>query len=279
MPMRSLPAGLVAYDDVGSGPPLVLLHGFPLDRTIWCPQTRALAARARVIVPDLPGFGESPRAETASGEPMSIDGLADLVVALLDALGIQRAVVAGLSMGGYVALAACRRAPERIAGLGLLNTRMEADDDAARRRRSQLIEAVGREGTEAIVTAMLPGLIGKSSRRRLPTLADEVAARMRATSPATIVDGLLALRDRPDATGTVRALTIPTLLLTGDEDVLTPPEVLARIAATLPADLPRRHYVVPACGHLSSLERPAAVTLALIELLELAERPSSSPVP
>lgn len=276
--MRSLPAGVVAYDDVGSGPCLVLLHGFPLDRTIWRPQVRALASRARVVVPDLPGFGNSSGANHPASGPMSIDGLADTVLALLDALDIERAVVAGLSMGGYIALAGARRFPERIAALGLLNTRMEADDDAARRRRSQLIDAVGRDGVEAIVTAMLPGLIGKSSRRRLPTLADDVAARMRATPPATIIDGLLALRDRPDATGTVRTLAVPTVLLTGDEDVLTPPEVLARIAATLPADLPRRHCVVPACGHLSSLERPAAVTLALIELLELADRPVSRPV-
>lgn len=268
-PTRTAP---LALDDVGRGPALVLLHAFPLDRSLWRHQRDALATRARCLVPDLPGFGASPASGTHD-----VDALAETVRALLDARGIERAVIAGISMGGYVAMACWRRFPERIAGLGFLATRMEADDDDARARRDALASRVRSEGATAVVAAMLPGLLGRSSRRRRPELDRALSAVMHATAPSTILDGLHAMRDRPDSTGTVGTVTVPTLLLAGDEDVLTPPSVLGRLAAALPPDTPRLQAVVTGAGHLPCLERPAAVTLALADLLDRCFPPHDAP--
>lgn len=256
-------ASALAHDDVGRGPALVLLHGFPLDRSLWRHQRDALATRARCLVPDLPGFGAS-----ATADRPDVDALAETVRALLDACGIERAVIAGLSMGGYVAMACWRRFPERIAGLGFLATRMEADDDDARARRDALASRVRTEGATAVVDAMLPGLLGRSSRRRRPELERELSSVMHGTAASTILDGLRAMRDRPDSTGTIGTVTVPTLVLSGDEDVLTPPPVLGRLAAALPPDTARLESVVTGAGHLPCLERPAAVTLALADLLD-----------
>ena len=264
MARLQLSVGTFGVDDVGDGVPIVFLHGFPHARALWRHQLTALRERARCIAPDLRGFGES----TAAG-PYSMDRYADDVAALLDHLRIERAVVVGLSMGGYVALACWRRFPERMLGLALLDTHMAADDADSRARRDAMILQATREGPQAVAESMLPGMTGKSTRANRPHVIAEIADLMRSAPVDGIVGALAAMRDRPDSTGTVETITVPTWIVTGDEDVLTPPKRAEAMAAALPASTPQRLEVIAGAGHVSVLERPSAVNHVLGELLAL----------
>jgi pimeloyl-ACP methyl ester carboxylesterase len=252
----------LGYDDQGDGPPMVFLHGFPHDRTLWAHQRTALASRARCIVPDLRGFGES-----AQRAPYTMDQYADDVIALLDWLEVDDAFVCGLSMGGYVAMAMWRRHPERIRGLVLCDTRATADTDAARATRDEMIALVQTSGAEAIAAKQLPGMVGKSSRAERPAIDATMMAMMSRQSVAGIVGGLGALRDRPDSQSTLASITVPTLVVVGEEDVLTPVrDAQAMIDLLPPAATPRLERIAGA-GHVSCLERPAAVNFVLAEFL------------
>lgn len=249
----------IGYSDVGRGEPLVLLHGFPHDRTLWANQLSGLAEQARCIAPDLRGFGE-----TVAVPPFSMDRYADDVVALLDALRIERAIVCGLSMGGYVALALWRRHPHRVRALVLMDTRAGNDSDEARARRDELIALARARGSDAIADAMITGMVGKHTRERCPEVVDAVH-RLLASAPVDgVVGALEALRDRPDATPTLPTITCPTLIVVGEDDVITPP----REAALLHAGIPGSHLqVIEGSGHLPCVERPAAVTHVLSEFV------------
>ena len=253
----------VGYDDVGTGMPVVFVHGFPHHRGLWAPQLDALARRTRCVALDLPGFGEStPRADA------SVDAFADDVVALLDHLGIERAVVAGLSMGGYVALALWRRHPARCHALVLADTKAAADDDAARAKRREMIAMARRGGSAAVAEAMLPGMVGKSTRERSPELVAHVDAMLRAASVEGIVGALEAMMTRPDATPTLPRIDVPTLVVVGEEDILTPPAVARVLADAVPG---ARLETIGSAGHVSNLERPAAFNYVLGEFLERAD--------
>ena len=242
----------IGYEDAGSGVPVVFLHGFPLDRSLWAPQIGGLVDRCRCIAPDFRGFGES----EVKG-PYSMDRYADDVVALLDALGIERAVVAGLSMGGYVAFALWRRHRSRVRGLILADTRAGADSQEAREKRQAMIATVQAEGVEAIADALSSGMLGKTTREKHPALAESVK-RMLVRAPAEGVIGALgAMIGRPDSTETLASIDVPTLIVVGDEDALTPP---AEARAMQEAIRGSRLEVLAGAGHLSNIERPAAFT-------------------
>jgi pimeloyl-ACP methyl ester carboxylesterase len=256
----------LSCDDIGSGPPIVLLHAFPLARAMWRPQTQALQSRYRVIAPDLPGFGNS---GAFTGAP-SVETMADAVAALLDALAVSEPIVlGGLSMGGYVALAFARRHARRLRGLILADTRAEADSAEARANRDRTI-AFARQHTAAdVIEQMLPKLLGDTTRAQRPLAADEV----RRISMAQPIDGfvaaLQALRDRPDATAGLAAISVPTLVLVGSEDTLTPPAV----AQTLAAEIRGATLVTIAeAGHLSNLERPEQFNAAVASFLQTLSR-------
>lgn len=249
----------LAHADVGRGLPVVLLHAFPLNRMMWEPQIAALFGECRCIAPDLRGFGDSPR----SG-PYSMDQYADDVVALLDALQIERAVVGGLSMGGYVALALWRRHRKRIRALVLADTRSGADTDEAKQKRGELIALARSEGSPAVADRQITGLLGKSTREKQPELVDRIRSIMAGESPAGIVGALAAMRDRPDSTPLLAGIDVPTLIVVGDEDVVTPPKEARAMHDAIRGS---RLEVIPGAGHLSNLERPAAFNAALSDFV------------
>lgn len=245
-------AAELAFDDVGAGAPVVLLHPFPFDRRFWAALARRLAATRRVIVPDLRGFGQSP----LDGS-FSIADLADDVAALLDRLGLQRAHVGGLSMGGYVALAFAARHPQRLSGLLLADTKASPDTEAARAARDEAIALVEGSGVPAYVEKQIPRLVAP---RAVARLTDELR-RLGRQAPAAVVAGLRALRDRPDRLPDLQAIRCPTLVVVGAEDALTPPSDAAAMASRIPGS---RLVEIPGVGHLPPLEEPEAFAAAVL---------------
>ena len=260
--IAQLPGYQVGFDDSGDGLPVVFLHGFPHDRTLWTAQRTSLAPHVRCIVPDLRGFGHS-----STHGPFSMDQYADDVVALLDWLGIEAAVVCGLSMGGYVAMAMWRRHPDRIRALIFSDTKAGADEEDTRARRDALIALVKRDGARAIADAQLQGMLGKETRARRPDVVNAVRVMMARQSVAGITGALQALRDRPDSRETLGTITVPTLVVVGEEDVLTPINEARAIAEALPAAARVRMEIIAGAGHLPCVERSAATTHAVSDFL------------
>ena len=251
----------LAHDDVGQGLPVVFLHAFPLSRQMWRRQVEALASACRVIVPDLPGFGESPLLE---GTP-SVEAMADAVAGLLDERGVREPVVlGGLSMGGYVAFAFARKYPGRLRKLILCDTRAEPDDDTARANRDKMIELVSKKSVAAVVEQMLPKLLGPRTLAENPALVDEVKRIAGAQRPEGVVAALKALRDRPDSRPTLAQLRVPTLFVVGRDDALTPVEATRSMAGQVPGSTT---VVIEEAGHLSNLEHPGAFADAVLAFL------------
>jgi pimeloyl-ACP methyl ester carboxylesterase len=245
----------LAHADVGRGLPVVLLHAFPLNRTMWEPQIAALFGECRCIVPDLRGFGDSPK----SG-PYTMDRHADDIAALLDALQVERAVIGGLSMGGYVALALWRRHRHRIRALVLADTRAAADTPEGLQKRDELIALARTGGPAAVADKQITGLTGKSTRDKQPELVDRIRSVMSGESVDGIVGALEAMRGRPDSTALLPQIDVPTLIVVGAEDVITPVKEARAMADAIRGS---RLEVIPEAGHLSNLERPAAFNAAL----------------
>jgi 3-oxoadipate enol-lactonase len=247
----------LAYGDRGRDRALSLLlvHGFPLDRRLWAAQMKALVNLTRVIAPDLRGCG---RSEVVPG-PLTMEQHADDLAALLDRLAIRRAVVAGLSMGGYVAFALWRRHPERVQGLILADTRAEPDSEAARAGRDAAAVKVQQAGAAAYADEMLSRLLAPPSRGSARIAG--AARRMMAEQPVEgIVAALAGLRDRVDSRPTLATITVPTLVVGGEADVITPPADVQAMAAAIPS---ARLEVIPGAGHLSPLENPRAFNAAV----------------
>jgi 3-oxoadipate enol-lactonase len=254
----------MAYDDVGTGQPVVFLHGFPLDRRMWAPQTAALAVQARCLTPDLRGLGETPLA-TPLAPPLSIDQYADDVAALLDALAIDRATVVGLSMGGYVAFALWRRHPERVSAFVLAHTRATADTDEVRDRRRTLIRLARERGSRAVAEVQIEGLVGKTTRRERPEVVEQLG-RLVAASPAEgLVGALTAMMTRPDSSPLLATITVPTLVVAGEEDALVPPREARALQEAIPGS---RLAVIAGAGHLSNFERPDEFNARLLGFLK-----------
>jgi pimeloyl-ACP methyl ester carboxylesterase len=250
----------IAYLDAGAGPVVLLLHAFPLDSSMWREQVSDLDDHHRIIAPDFPGFGSS----GVSGG-LSIEGAADLMGEFLDHLGInERVVVAGLSMGGYVALAFARLLPQRLRALILADTKAEPDDDAAKAGREKMIQLATNEGSGAVIDQLLPKLLGPSSTSNRPDVVRTVRKLATRQKPEGVVAALKALRDRPDASEGLPHVSVPTLVLVGDQDAITP---LAN-AKTLADKIPNAKLAtVAGAGHLSNLENPAMFTAVVREFL------------
>lgn len=251
---------MLATEITGNGRPVVLLHAFPLSRGMWRQQHEGLSGHCRLITPDLPGFGDSP----VPHDSPSIEGMADAVVATLDSLSLTAVVLGGLSMGGYVAMAFARKYPQRLAGLILADTRSEADDDAARANRDRLIALVQQNPVSTLVEQMLPKLLGATTQDSRPEVVAVVRRLAALQSPAGIIAALAALRDRPDATTVLPTIKVPTLILVGDQDQITPLEMADRMAAAIPGS---RRVLLPNAGHLSNMEQPTLFNDALREFL------------
>ena len=249
----------------GDGLPLVLLHAFPLDHRMW--DEVAASLPGPVLAVDLPGMG--PGGGSAGLPEPSIDASAAAVAELLAAAGVGRAVLAGLSMGGYVALALAEAHPELVAGLGLLDTKSVADPAEAAANRRRIADDVERTGTVDAVRPMSRTLLGETSLAVRPELVDRVAAWIDAQPPEGVAWSQRAMAARPDRTHVLQAFADPVTVVVGDEDGLTPLDQAEHMVA---AARDARLVVVPHAGHLSAVEDPAAVADALAELVARAER-------
>lgn len=247
----------------GGGDPIVLLHAFPLNGSMWEPQAEALEDSRRIILPDYPGFGR------ASDEPVpavpDIEYYAEALHGLLDRLGLERVVLGGISMGGYIAFAALRNFPERISALVLADTNAAPDTEEARQSRNQTAERVAAEGVEILPDLMMERLLSESTREKSPQVVERVRQMMLESSPDGVVAALGALRERPDSTPQLAKIEVPTLLIGGEEDALSPPQAMAGMASDIPES---RHVVLSEAGHLSSLESPEKFSAAVSGFLE-----------
>jgi pimeloyl-ACP methyl ester carboxylesterase len=248
--------GELEYAVSGDGPALLLLHAFPLGLFMWEAQAEALAASHRVIRFDARGFGGS---DLGQG-PLTMERIADDGALLLDHLGVAKAVVGGCSMGGYAALAFVRRHPQRLGGLVLQDTRAGADTEEGKAGRAALAAKVLAEGSAAAASAFLPKLLGETTHRERAALVASLRERILASSPQAIADALHGLAARADSRPMLAEVGVPTLVLVGAEDVLTPPAESEAMAAAIAG---ARLEVVPRAGHLANLERPDAVNAAL----------------
>ena len=241
----------IAYEDKGRGRPIVFLHAFPLELHMWDPQAEALSSAFRVIRLDARGFGGSP----PRNEPLTMDRIADDAAALLDHLELSEAIVCGLSMGGYAALAFARRFSHRLEALVLADTRAGNDSEDARRDRLALAAKVRAEGSRVAADAFVPKLVGETTHKERPELVARVRRIILGNPPTGIATGLEGLAARPDSAPFLGAIRAPTLVICGAEDVLTPP---AESEALQRAISGSRLEIVPRAGHLSNLENPAA---------------------
>lgn len=243
---------MLAHDAAGSenGPALVLLHGWPLDRTIWSEVAPRLAAAGfRVLCPDLPGFGGSGALDSGR---WSVEGFAEEVADFLDEQTSGRVAVAGHSFGGYVALALAERAPDRLAGLGLVSSRTLADSDAAKAGRRATIEKVRAGGAAALLPDLAAKLLAPGAAAELHTRAEGTIAR---ANPEAIMAGLTAMAARPDRTGVFESFPRPLLVLHGTEDQLIP---VAEAAQPVRQAGPLDRHILDGIGHMPMWEDPAA---------------------
>ena len=249
----------------GDGPALLLIHGFPLDHTMWAHQFATLKGWRR-IAPDLRGCGLS----NAPGDDCSMATYADDLVRLLDQMQVKKAVVAGLSLGGYVAFELLRRYRDRVAGLILLDTRADADTAEGRASRETLIEVARKAGPGAVGERMLPRLLGRTTQRTQPHLVPQVKEMAVRWSVPGMVGALGAMRDRPDSTALLQTVDVPTLVVVGEEDEVTPPALARAMTSAIPS---AAMTTIAAAGHLSALEAPSAVSRVMAEFLEAVPRP------
>lgn len=264
-----------------TGRTVVFLHGFPFDGRMWEPQLVALPEGWQGLAPDLRGFGQTPLDDRAGDvhtgrriggriarddEPvLTMDRLADDVAGLIREEARGPAVVCGLSMGGYVAFALWRRHPDLLRGLVLADTRPGADDDEGRENRLRTAQTARSSGARPIATGMIPALLAPGTRADQPDVVERVRAMIHETAPATLVAALAGMAARHDSTGDLPGIRVPTLVVVGEHDELTPPDVARAMADAIPD---ARFREVPGAGHVSNLENPEAFNRALQEFLE-----------
>lgn len=253
--------GRLAWREAGAGDVVFLMHAFPLDSRMWEPQLAAVPAGHRYIAPDLRGFGGS---EPPGRGILEMDDAADDLAALLDHLGAERAVVCGVSMGGYVAFAFWRRHADRTRALVFSDTRAVPDTEEGKANRHALAERVLREGSGAVVEAMYPNMLSPKTREGRPGVAEEVRRIMEEAPPEGVVAALRGLAARPDSTPTLGTITAPSLVIVGEDDTVTPLPEAERIASGISG---ARLVRIPGAGHLPNLEAPAAFDDALGEFL------------
>jgi len=258
----------LAYSDEGTGPPVVLLHGFPLSRFMWREQISELAPSYRIVAPDLRGHGDSP----APPGVYTMDEMADDVLELVDALEIAGPIVlGGLSMGGYVAFSIMAHYPHRIRGLILMDTRASADSPEAARDREATAQAVLDAGSaHPVVEKMVPRLFAKATLSEHPERIEPLRALMEKSSPHGIAGALRGMAIRPDRRPMLGQISVPTLVVVGEEDVITPPDEVKGLSDAIVGS---RLVVIPEAGHMAPYENPAAANKAILEFLKALDAP------
>ena len=249
--------------DEGTGTPVVLLHAYPCDHTMWDPQAAALvAAGYRVIRPDLPGFGSSALPTDAAH---SLTVMADAVFAELDQRGIESFVLGGLSMGGYAAMQMLRQQPDRIAAVALVDTKATADGPDARAVREQTAQTALAAGSLApLAEGMLPGLLGATTREARPAAVERTLGWIRSAPAQSAAWAMRTMADRPDSLPTLSGFERPAVVIAGDEDALSPRAEQDLMVHALPNG---RFVELAQCGHLSAVERPDELSAALVAFL------------
>lgn len=256
----------IAYLDSAPGKndlrALVLLHAFPIGANLWEPQMRSVPAGWRLITPDLRGFGGSTELDSLSA--LSVSDFADDVVDLLQELGIERAVIGGGSMGGYAALAVFQTYPNVVDALILANTRATADTPEGRANRRNMLAVVDREGPSGVARDMMPKLLGRTTHETNPSIEATIRRLIKQQSPIAIRSAIHRMMHRPDSTAMLPQISVPTLVITGEEDEMIPVEESRRIAASVPN---AKLVIIPGAGHLANVEQPDAFNAAVSAFL------------
>lgn len=252
----------LAFVDQGVGTPVVLIHGFPLDHTMWNAQIDALSRNHRVIAPDLRGFGQSGLGKGT----VTMEQLADDLAAILDGRNVREpVVVCGLSMGGYVAFQFWQRHGSRLAGLILCDTRAANDSPEVAATRREMAERVQREGPAPLVEGMIPKLFAPTTPASRPELIEAVRRVMMRANPKAIAAAAYAMAQRPDMTSRLAEITFPTLVIVGSADAISTPGEMRAMAEAIPH---ARLAEIADCGHMAPVEKPADVSAAILEFLD-----------
>jgi 3-oxoadipate enol-lactonase len=255
----------IFYDVTGSGPPVVLLHPFPVHHELWLPVAQMLSSRYRLILPDLRGHGES----SLGTGPATMQKHAADIARVMDHAGVDRAPLIGVSIGGYAIFEFWRRFRDRVTALVLCNTKAQADSPEARANRLQTADDVLQRGTEPFFESMIQKVLGESTRRSRPDLAEGALRMMRKMSAENVAGVQRGMAERPDSVATLKTITVPTLIMTGDEDTLT---------GVSEAELMKRNIsgsqmkVVAKAGHYSPWEQPEEVGRLLRQVLDSVHR-------
>ncbi len=251
----------LAYTDQGQGTPIVFVHGFPFSRVMWDPQVKVLSGQFRVIALDLRGHGES----DAPLWLYTMDQFADDIKGLLDHLSIQKAVLAGFSMGGYVVFAFYRKYADRVKGLVLADTRPQPDSAEGRIGRFKMAQTAQKDGAGAIADVMLPKLLSPASVQGRSELVQTVRTMMTTTKVPGIAGDLMAMAERPDSVPTLKQIACPTLVIVGELDGLTTPVDARHMADGIRG---ARLETIPAAAHLSNMEQPEAFNRAVTSFVK-----------
>lgn len=263
MPNATVNGTQLEYLDTGGkGAPVLLLHAFPFTFNMWEPQIEALSDRFRFIAPNLKGFGSSDAPEDES--LYTVDSYADDAAALLDELGLDKVVLTGLSMGGYIAFAFLRRHRDRVQALVLADTKAEEDPPEGKEKRTKQQQMVRDSGTADLIEALVGALLGEPSLQKKPDVVQRVKELMAESPPAGFIGALEAMKNRPDSSDELSKIDVPTLVVVGENDSITPPPASRKIHEHVGGS---RLIVIPEAGHLSNLEAPEAFNGALGEFL------------
>ena len=261
MKTRNIGDVRLAFVDRGAGPPIVLVHGFPLDHSMWNAQIDVLSKTHRVIAPDLRGFGRS----GVTAGTVTMEQLADDLAALLEVLGVDEPItLCGLSMGGYVAFAFERKYATRLQSLILCDTRAGADTPRKAAARREMAQRVAREGPTPLVDQMMPNLFARDAVENQPELVESLRRVMLGADPQGVVAAALGMAERPDATETLHNIACPTLVIVGEHDAISPTEEMQNICRAIPHG---RFVEIVGSGHMSPMEAPVEVNAAIMEFL------------
>jgi len=250
----------IGYDDAGSGDALVLIHGFPLDRTTWEIPAAVLAKSCRVIRPDLRGLGESARGEG----PALMETLAGDLAGLLDALGVERSIMVGHSLGTYVALAFFRMYAERVAGLGFVAGHVSADTPELLPVRDLLASRLSAEGMQPAIDSYVPRFFAPPFYKEHANIVERTVALMQGQDPLAAAALVIGMKERVGSEDLLEDIAVPTLIVAGENDELISAAALARTAAAI-ADC--EYVLIPSVGHMLMDEAPLETTAAIERLV------------
>jgi pimeloyl-ACP methyl ester carboxylesterase len=253
----------IYYSDNGNsaGIPVVFVHGFPFSSAMWSEQVQVVGSNYRTIAYDLRGLGKS-----AVGDGQyTVENHVDDLLALLDHLSIKQAIIVGFSMGGYITLRALERNPERFLAAVLCDTRCEGDDNAGRIKRANAATMVKKEGAAAFAKTFVPAVFSPASVQNNIAAVTDISAIISATEPLAIAGNLIAMAARTDTSAALSKITVPTLIMVGELDAVTPPQAARFIHDNIPNS---ELQLIPAAGHMSNLENPQVFNSTLMDFLQ-----------